>query len=578
MSGRYSLRATPRKKELYEGMVETPGRRTSRRRTPLNGIDGASDEGESSSAAETAPKKKTVARRRTGKFIEHTDDSDVADTSLELVDEAKAPNGTSNGHANGHATSEVAPPTPAKAAADKVDHKNLVDGWAPGLDKRIDYSPHFEFGGSFGALGLMIGFPALMYYMWIGATYYDGKLPLPAQDQSLSDFFSHLGHLIYTGAFPTLQAWKIYWVYYVFEAVLYIFAPGVYGYGKPLPFEDGKQLQYYCSAFVSFYITIATMAVLHFTGWFPIYTFLDEFGPIMSVGILSGFLCSFVAYFSALARGAQHRMTGYPIYDFFMGAELNPRMFGILDFKMFYEVRIPWYILFGISAAGAARQYDQYGYVTGEMWFLVMAHYLYANACSKGEQLIISTWDMYYEKWGFMLIFWNMAGVPLSYCHCTLYLANHHPSEYAWNKWALGLLFVSYLGVYCVWDQANGQKNAFRAMERGKLIKRYTFPALPWIYIDNPKTIPTSTGDSLLVDGWWGYARKIAYTCDVFFAVSWGLITGFDSPFPWFYPVFFVGMIIHRATRDIQRCRIKYGDAWKEYERQVPYLFIPYVI
>ena len=25
--------------------------------------------------------------------------------------------------------------------------------------------------------------------------------------------------------------------------------------------------------------------------------------------------------------------------------------------------------------------------------------------------------DMYYEKWGFMLIFWNLAGVPLSYCH-----------------------------------------------------------------------------------------------------------------------------------------------------------------
>lgn len=27
--------------------------------------------------------------------------------------------------------------------------------------------------------------------------------------------------------------------------------------------------------------------------------------------------------------------------------------------------------------------------------------------------------------------------------------------------------------------------------------------------------------------------------------------------------------------RDIERCRIKYGEAWKEYERQVPYLFIP---
>ena len=34
-------------------------------------------------------------------------------------------------------------------------------------------------------------------------------------------------------------------------------------------------------------------------------------------------------------------------------------------------------------------------------------------------------------------------------------------------------------------------------------------------------------------------------------------------------------MILHRAYRDIQKCSAKYGDAWKEYERQVPYLFIP---
>jgi protein-S-isoprenylcysteine O-methyltransferase Ste14 len=39
--------------------------------------------------------------------------------------------------------------------------------------------------------------------------------------------------------------------------------------------------------------------------------------------------------------------------------------------------------------------------------------------------------------------------------------------------------------------------------------------------------------------------------------------------------VFFAGMIIHRALRDIEKCREKYGEAWKEYERQVPYLFIP---
>ncbi|KAL9004598.1 MAG: hypothetical protein Q9188_002607 [Gyalolechia gomerana] len=59
------------------------------------------------------------------------------------------------------------------------------------------------------------------------------------------------------------------------------------------------------------------------------------------------------------------------------------------------------------------------------------------------------------------------------------------------------------------------------------------------------------------------------------FALSWALITGFNSPLPWFYPVFFALMISHRAYRDIKKCEAKYGEAWQEYKRQVPYLFIP---
>lgn len=182
---------------------------------------------------------------------------------------------------------------------------------------------------------------------------------------------------------------------------------------------------------------------------------------------------------------------------------------------------------------------------------------------------------MYYEKWGFMLIFWNLAGVPLSYCHCTIFLATRDPASTAWPKPVLVFLYLAYLAVYYIWDTANSQKNMFRQRERGCVLDRTTFPTLPWKEIKNPKVIRTSTGDSLLCDGWYGMARKIHYTCDLYFALNWGLITGFSSPFPWFYPVFFAVMITHRAWRDIQKCRAKYGDAWVEYERRVPYLFIP---
>lgn len=274
-------------------------------------------------------------------------------------------------HPTAPAMAEKPPPTTAKFTDGETDE--------------------FEFGGSLGTAGLMIGFPILMWYMWVGATYYDGQFPLPDEHQSWPEFGLHLVNLAYTGAFPTAKAWTIYWIFFVMEAVMYCYMPGAYNQGRPLRHEGGRRLPYYCSAYSSFYATIALAAVLHITKVFPLYTLVDEFGPIMSVAILSGFLNSFIVYFQAFLRGRTHRLTGHRIYDFFVGAELNPRI-GILDFKMFYEVRIPWFILFFISSAVAARQHETYGYVSGEVAFLVVAHWLYANACSKAEQSIITSW------------------------------------------------------------------------------------------------------------------------------------------------------------------------------------------
>lgn len=294
--------------------------------------------------------------------------------------------GQSNGHANGK-------PKDTARTPEKKQKKQVIDGWEVGSDPKIDHNPHFEFGGSLGVTAMMLGFPCLMWYMWIGATYYDGHFPTrSSSSESWSHFVKHLAHLVYEGAFPHSKAWAIYWTFFVFEAILYLYMPGVYSKGKPLPHMGGKQLTYYCSGVWSFYTTIVVALGLHATGLFKLYTLMDEFGPLMSVAILSGFIVSIIAYLFALARGAQHRMTGYPIYDFFMGAELNPRMFGILDFKMFFEVRLPWFILFLVTLGAAARQYEVYGYVTGEVLFLLMAHWLYANACCKGEEMIPITW------------------------------------------------------------------------------------------------------------------------------------------------------------------------------------------
>lgn len=259
-------------------------------------------------------------------------------------------------------------------------------------DAHEDEKLTFEFGGAPGVTMLMLGFPLLMYYMFIGATLYDGHLPLPDKNQSITDFLFHLVDLAYTHAYPHRKAWIIYWTFLVLEGFGYLYLPGVYGKGKCLPHLNGKQLDYYCSAAASWYVTIAAALVLHFSGLFRLSTLVDEFGPLMSVAICSGFLVSILAYASALLRGAQHRMTGSHVYDFFMGAELNPRLFQWLDMKMFFEVRIPWYILFLLTLGTALKQWEDHGFVSGEVSFLLLAHFLYANACAKGEEMIITSW------------------------------------------------------------------------------------------------------------------------------------------------------------------------------------------
>jgi delta24(24(1))-sterol reductase len=94
--------------------------------------------------------------------------------------------------------------------------------------------------------------------------------------------------------------------------------------GLPVPSLNYKTLSYRCNALSCFYLTLATSATLHLTGLFDLTQIIDNFGSLMSVGIIVGFTLSFVVYFGAIFfhwGGKPIRMSGNPLYDFFMGGE-----------------------------------------------------------------------------------------------------------------------------------------------------------------------------------------------------------------------------------------------------------------
>ena len=313
------------------------------------------------------------------------------------------------------------------------------------------------------------------------------------------------------------------------------------------------------------------MAALHFSGVFPLQTVYEQFGAFMVAAMITANAVALVAYVGARVTGNAERMSGAVVYDFFMGAWLNPRI-GALDLKMWAEVRVSWLTLFLLTASGAAHQYATHGTLSSPMIFMVVAHFLYANACMKGEECIPTTWDVFHEKWGWLLIFWNLAGVPFVYCFSSMYIASRAPFEPAlpYTMFCFVLLF----GAYYVWDTANSQRNRFRMQLNGSYVPRRTFPQLPWSTLENPRHLRTAAGSRLLVDG------SVALRAEAPLHrgrahVSWGLICGFDHFLPYFYAVFFVVMILHRAQRDVARCRKKYGADWDRYREEVPYLLVP---
>ena len=59
--------------------------------------------------------------------------------------------------------------------------------------------------------------------------------------------------------------------------------------------------------------------------------------------------------------------------------------------------------------------------------------------------------------------------------------------------------------------------------------------------------------------------------------MSWSLPCLFGSLLPWFYPIYFAALLIHRERRDHHLCAAKYGADWDRYCERVPYRIIPKV-
>lgn len=211
----------------------------------------------------------------------------------------------------------------------------------------------------------------------------------------------------------------------------------------------------------------------------------------------------------------------------------------------------------------ACRQWAAIGQnrITDSMVLVLVFQGWYVFDALWNEAAVLTTMDVTTDGFGFMLSFGDLAWLPFTYCLQARYLASHPLDLGAINSTII--IAIQLIG-YWIFRGANSEKDAFRRDPDAERFKNHTY-------------IKTETGTRLLTSGWWGKSRHMNYLGDWIMAWAWCLPTGFSTPIPYFYVVYFAVLLIHRERRDDEKCAKKYGKDWEKYKKMVPYRIIPYV-
>lgn len=355
-------------------------------------------------------------------------------------------------------------------------------------------------------------------------------------------------------------------VYFLFTILLQYILPGPSVPGVVL--SNGQRNMYKLNALPTFVTMLTLLAGFtalnggpYWAGW--VYLWDHYLHLVTALNIFSFCLSTFLYLYSRrsgphiLAKGGN---TGNVFYDWFIGRELNPRPVLLdLDIKSFCELRPGLTLWIVLNLSCCMRQLRQFGTLSDSLILVNLFQFWYAIDSYLHEPAVLTTMDITTDGFGHMLVFGDLAWLPLVYSIQSRYLA--------FNPVHLGplgvtaVLTINLLGYY-IFRASNSQKNTFR-----------TNPADP--AVAHLISIRTTRGTKLIVSGWWGTARHINYFGDWIMAWAWCLPTGFATPLTYFYVVYFAILLVHREHRDDEACQEKYGHDWVRYKSLVRWKIVP---
>jgi 7-dehydrocholesterol reductase len=412
--------------------------------------------------------------------------------------------------------------------------------------------------------------PPAIFVFWYTATALDGSFLKFGQLASEQGFFNLLFSICRPIFFGSTKAWTILGCYSAFQLLLMKIVPGKPFAGPITP--KGNIPIYKANGIACFLITLTTFIIASFKlHLFSPTIIYDHLGPILgALNLFSLIFCLFLYIKGRVAPSSTDcGVTGNPLFDYYWGTELYPRIFG-WDVKMFTNCRFGMMGWALIILSYLAKQQQLYG-LSDSMVVAVSLQLIYITKFFIWETGYLRSLDIMHDRAGFMICWGCLVWVPCIYTSPAMYLV-HHPIHLG-LFWATTIFLLGAASILVnFW--ADHQRQKVRAKNGDCLVWKKQAVVIPASYqTQDGKTKETI----LLASGWWGISRHFHYVPELLGTFFWTLPALFNNFLPYFYLLFLTILLLDRAFRHDKRCAEKYGEQWNVYCEKVPYKIIPYL-
>lgn len=416
--------------------------------------------------------------------------------------------------------------------------------------------------------------PNFILVLWYMVSQCDGSFQIFFEklqvEASWKEFFLHMWRPALSG--ESMAPYLIF-AFSIWAVFLQAVVPGPTIHGPTT--AKGHTPVYKDNGFSCYVITMTSFSGLTYVlktkyGISPSIVF-DHYGEVLAwLSLYSLFICVLLYLKGCIAPSSEDNgSSGNPIFDYYWGTELYPRILGI-DIKVFTNCRFGLTVWALVVSICFLKSYELYGFVDSMFvcWFLQT---VYLTKFFWWEGGYMSTMDISVDRAGFYICWGCLAYVPGFYTLCSLYMVAH-PVK-------LGLpltFFFSAAGVLSTYInyEADKQKQDFRAT-KGDCSIWGKKAVVMWAKFRTEEGVEKV--NPLLMSGWWGVARHFHYLPELMLAFFWSVPALFEQLMPFAYFIFLTILLVHRTFRDDTKCKKKYGKYWDKYCERVPYKILPYI-